>query len=152
MKVFPESQPIYAMQAPELLSGNHGESFTIRERAWRFFQALRRNFPATGVHLFGGSYGGPLGAEIALCFQKASVPFTLTMHDPLPAVAAPRSSEDVARRALDYEFLFSVLGRTKQLTEKTRKIIASVHQGIPGYSELLQFFVHLTSTQVSSYI
>ena len=126
MKVLPESQPIYAMQAPELLSGNHGESFTIRERAWRFFQALRRNFPATGVHLFGGSYGGPLSAEIALCFQTAGIPFTLMMHDPLPAVAAPQSTEDVARRALDYGFLFSVLSRTKQLTAKTRKIIASV--------------------------
>ena len=119
IKLFPSSQPIYAMQAPELSSGD-AQPLTIKERAWKFFKVLRRNFPNTGVHLFGGSYGGPLSAEIALFFQQAHIPFTLMMHDPLPAIAAPVATEDVARRARDYRFIFSILSHTKQLTEQTR--------------------------------
>ena len=128
MKLFPRFQPIYAMQAPELASNNDGKPFTIKERAWEFFRVLRRQFPTTGVHLYGSSFGGPLSAEIALFFQNANIPFTLMMHDPLPATALSLPTDVVARRALDYTFLFGVLSRTKQLTEKTRKIVATVDQ------------------------
>ena len=126
MKIFPSSQPIYAMQAPELISSDDGDLYTVKERAWRFFQVLRQSFPTTGVHLFGSSFGGPLGAEIALFFQNAHVPFPLMMHDPLPPIAPPQPTDEISRRALDYGFLFSVLSRTKQLTEKTRGKVANV--------------------------
>jgi len=128
MKLFPPSQPIYAMQAPELTSNDDGNSFTIKERAWEFYQVLRRQFSTTGVHLFGGSFGGPLSAEIALFFQNANIPFTLMMHDPLPATALSLPTDVVARRALDYTFLFGVLSRTKQLTDRTRKTVTTVDQ------------------------
>ena len=102
VKAFSASQPIYAMQAPELTSSQSLEFCSIKERAQHHFLILRRYFPRTGVHLFGSSFGGPLVADIALLFQQASVPFTITMHDPLPAMAPVHGTNDVQRRAKDF--------------------------------------------------
>jgi thioesterase domain-containing protein/acyl carrier protein len=79
---FPKSQPIFSLQAPDLLSQTN--FVDLEERALLHVDELCEHFSGRRIHLIGFSLGGFLAAIMASDKHRYRFNCTLTLIDPVP--------------------------------------------------------------------
>ena len=94
---FGTDQPMYAMQAPELV----GMRFeTLAQRVKHHADVLQNKFPQIGLHLVGNCFGGIIAHGVARVFEEEGRPYTLTLIDPVPNLPAAPDQQRVGKNRM----------------------------------------------------